>query len=132
MQGATDESWPRHNSSASNLPSLIGSIDFRHRSVELPARFDSRLFVFRPNCCGCVTRSLIKICGAFQVSARKFRATPFEASDFRGAATAGQLFSSTGRANLQSRRSIFYLSPITVPSLLLVACAENSPQAIAL
>src|SRR6266404_600455 len=73
MRGATDESGPRYNSSAGNLPSLIRNVDFRHCSMEFPHCIDSGLFVLEPNCCGNVARPFIEICSLLQKFDRKFR-----------------------------------------------------------
>src|SRR6267378_3781073 len=125
MRGATNESGPRYNSSAGNLPSFIGSVDSRHHSMESPPRIDSGLFVLGPNCSGSVARPFIEICRLLQKFDRKFRlpANLFEEIKLRRPAAPGQLFQASTRAIFQARRSI-PPSPVTVASLRLAARGE--------
>src|SRR6267143_6417486 len=99
MLGATDESGPRYNSSAGNLPSLIRNVDFRHGSMEFPPHIDSGLFVFGPNCSGSVARPFIEICSLLQKFDRKFRlpANPFGEIKLHRPAAPGQLFHRSGK-----------------------------------
>src|ERR1700704_1708659 len=126
MRGATDESGPRSNSSASNPPSFIGSVDSRHPSMESPPRIDSGLFVLGPNCCGSVARPFIESCSLLQKFDRKFRlpANPFGEIKLHRPAAPGQLFQESTRVIFQARRSIVSPSPVTVASLLLAARRE--------
>src|SRR6267378_1298010 len=125
MLGATDESGPRYNSSAGNLPSLIRNVDFRHGSMEFPPHIDSGLFVFGPNCSGSVARPFIEICSLIQKFDRKFRvpANLFGEIELRRPAAPGQLFRASNRAIFQARRSI-PPSPVTFASLRLAARGE--------
>src|SRR6267143_2651975 len=110
MLGATDESGPRYNSSAGNLPPLIRNVDFRHGSMEFPPHIDSGLFVFGPNCSGSVARPFIEICSLLQKFDRKFRlpANMFGEIELRRPAATGQLFQASNRAIFQATRSTFF------------------------
>src|SRR6266576_2350022 len=129
MRGAADESGACNGSSAGNLPPFIGSVDFRHGSMEFPPHIDSGLFVFGPNCSGSVARPFIEICSLLQKFDRKVRlpANLFGEIELRRPAAPGQLFQASTRAIFQARRSI-PPSPVTVASLRL-ARAGNSSRA---